>query len=61
MIKIENIKGKLILIGVDDDGLWEAGKYVRRMEQRLKERPHDCEYEAVGVEFVKILFVDFLN
>ena len=32
MIKIENIKGKLILIGADDDGLWEVGKYVRRMD-----------------------------
>ena len=28
-IEIENIKGKLILIGADDDNLWEAGKYVR--------------------------------
>ena len=38
MIKIENIKGKLILLGADDDSFWEAGKYVRRMDQRLKER-----------------------
>ncbi len=51
MIKIENIKGKLILIGADDDGLWEVGKYVRRMDQRLKERPHDCEYEAVSYQY----------
>ena len=29
MIKIENIKGKLILLGADDDSFWEAGKYVR--------------------------------
>ena len=28
-IEIENIKDKLILIGADDDSLWEAGKYVR--------------------------------
>lgn len=48
MIKIENIKGKLILLGADDDSFWEAGKYVRRMDQRLKERPHECEYEAVA-------------
>lgn len=51
MIKIENIKGKLILIGADDDGLWEAGKYVRRMDKRLRERPHECEYEAVAYEY----------
>lgn len=27
MIKIENIKGKLILIGAEDDSFWETGKY----------------------------------
>ena len=51
MIKIENINGKLILIGADDDGLWEAGKYVRRMDERLKNRPHKCEYEAVAYKY----------
>lgn len=50
MIKIENIKDKLILLGADDDGLWEAGKYIRRMDRRLQERPHECEYEAVAYE-----------
>lgn len=50
MIKVENIKGKLILIGAEDDSFWEAGKYVRRMEQRLKERFHSCDYEAVVYE-----------
>lgn len=51
MIKIENIKGKLILLGADDDSFWEAGKYVRRMEQRLKEHMHECEYEAVVYQY----------
>ena len=51
MIKIENIKGKLILLGADDDSFWEAGKYVRRMDQRIKERPHECEYEAVAYRY----------
>lgn len=32
MIKVENIKGKLILVGADDDSFWEAGKYICRME-----------------------------
>ena len=50
MIKVENIKGKLILIGADDDSFWEAGKYVRRMDKRLKERPHECDYEALTYE-----------
>lgn len=50
MIKVENIKGKLILVGADDDSFWEAGKYVRRMDKRLQERPHECEYEALAYE-----------
>lgn len=56
MIKVENIQGKLILIGAEDDSLWDTGKYIRRMEQRLKNRPHQCDYQAVvykhGTHFV---------
>lgn len=44
-IKIENIKGKLILIGAEDDALWDTAKYIRRAENRLKERQHDSEAE----------------
>lgn len=50
MIKVENIKGKLIMVGADDDSFWEAGKYVHRMDKRLKERPHECDYEALTYE-----------
>lgn len=50
MIKVENIKGKLIMVGADDDSFWEAGKYVRRTDKRLKERPHECDYEALTYE-----------
>ena len=35
MIKIENIKGRLYVVGADDDSFWEAGKYIRRMTKRL--------------------------
>ena len=56
MIKIENIKGKLILLGADDDSFWEAGKYVRRMDQRLKERPHECEYEGSPIDTAPISY-----
>ena len=56
MIKIENINGYLYLIGAYDDSLWEAGKYIRRMDQRLKSKPHTCEYYALdyqhGTHFV---------
>ena len=50
MIKVENIKGKLFLVGAEDDSLWEAGKYIRRMDKRLKERPHTCEYVPLVYE-----------
>lgn len=46
-IKIENIKGKLLMIGAEDDCLWNAEKYVKRAEKRLSEKSHDC-----GAEFV---------
>lgn len=56
MIPVENIKGKLLAIGAEDDGLWDAAKYVRRMENRLAQKDHDCEVEAVtyqhGTHFV---------
>lgn len=37
-IKIENIKGKLVLIGAEDDALWDTAKYIRRAEKRLSEK-----------------------
>lgn len=56
MIKIENIKGKLILIGADDDGLWEVGKYVRRMDQRLKERRTIVSMKRFHISMARILY-----
>ena len=35
-IKVENIRGKIIFIGAEDDVLWDTCKYIRRMEERLK-------------------------
>lgn len=49
-IKVENIKGKLLLIGAEDDVLWDTAKYIRRIEQRLKNHSHDCRVEAVVYE-----------
>lgn len=50
MIKVENIKGSLFLVGADDDSFWETGKYIRRMDQRLKTHPHSCEYTTLVYE-----------
>lgn len=51
-IKIEKIHGKLLLIGAEDDVLWNTAKYIRRRE----EREHICKLEAVvykyGTHFV---------
>ena len=56
MIKVENIKGKLLLVGADDDTLWDTGKYIRRMDERLKSKPHECSYEVMlykyGTHFI---------
>ena len=49
-IKVETIKGKIIFVGAEDDVLWDTCKYIRRMEQRLEEIPHECEYEALLYE-----------
>lgn len=51
MIKVENIKGKLFLAAAEDDSLWNAAKYVRRMDERLKSKPHECEYRALVYQF----------
>ena len=50
MIKIEKIHGTLLLIGAEDDVLWYTAKYIRRMELRMKERPHTCRLESVIYE-----------
>lgn len=49
-IKVESIRGKLFLVGAEDDALWDTAKYIRRMEKRLAEKPHSCEVEAVVYE-----------
>lgn len=51
MIKVEKIKGKLFLVAAEDDGLWNTAKYVRRMDERLKNRPHECEYQALVYQY----------
>lgn len=46
-IKVENIKGKIVFIGAEDDVLWNTCKYIRRMTKRLAVLPHECEYKAL--------------
>ena len=49
-IKVERIKGKLLLIGAEDDVLWDTARYIRRMEERLSRLPHECEVESMIYE-----------
>lgn len=55
-IKVENIKGKVIAIGAEDDALWNTTKYIRRLEKRLEKHEHDCSFESFiylhGTHFV---------
>jgi len=55
-IRVENIKGKIIFVGAEDDVLWDTCKYTRRMLARLNAMPHDCTAEALlyehGTHFV---------
>lgn len=50
MIPVENIHGRLMLIGCEDDSLWPTAHYIRRMDERLKERAHQCRYETLVYE-----------
>ena len=55
-IRVENIKGQIVFVGAEDDVLWDTCKYIRRMENRLAEKPHDCTYLSLiyehGTHFV---------
>ena len=55
-IRVENIKGQIVFVGAEDDVLWDTCKYIRRMEDRLAEKPHDCTYLSLiyehGTHFV---------
>ncbi|MCQ2469097.1 MAG: acyl-CoA thioester hydrolase [Ruminococcus sp.] len=50
MIEIEKIRGRLVLVGADDDVLWDTVRYIQRMEQRLKKLEHYCSYAAYTYE-----------
>ncbi len=45
-IRVENIRGKLVFIGAEDDVLWDTCRYIRRMQARLDSLPHACTHES---------------
>lgn len=55
-IKAENINGKILIFGAEDDTLWDTVKYCKRMEKRLKEHnfkyPVECYTYKFGTHFI---------
>ena len=55
-IKVENIRGRILFVGAEDDVLWDTCKYIRRMDERLQAASHESEYEMAlyphGTHFV---------
>lgn len=45
-IKVEDICGRIVFVGAEDDALWDTCKYIRRMAERLDRLPHDSTYEC---------------
>ena len=46
-IKVERIRGTLMLIGAEDDCLWDTCKYIRRMEKVLQEKENNCDVHVL--------------
>ena len=55
-IKVERIHGKIVFVGAEDDVLWDTCRYIRRMDERLKQMPHCCTWKLLlyehGTHFV---------
>lgn len=45
-IKVEKIHGHIYFAAAEDDVMWPACKYIRRMEARLNALPHECTWES---------------
>jgi len=45
-IPAEKIHGKLLVIGAEDDCVWDTARYIRRLEKRLAGKPHNCDVEV---------------
>ena len=37
-IRVEDIRGRLVLLGAEDDAMWDTARYIRRMQARLADR-----------------------
>lgn len=41
----------MLLLGCGDGCLWPTARYIRRMDERIGARPHDCRYDAIVYEY----------
>lgn len=55
-IKVENIRGKLFLVGAEDDALWDTAKYIRRMENALRRNRTPAKSRRSYMRTARILF-----
>lgn len=55
-IKVENIRGKLFLVGAEDDALWDTAKYIRRMENALRRNRTPAKSRRSYMSTARILF-----
>lgn len=46
-IKVENIKGTLILAGAEDDCLWDTCGYIKRMKDRIGNLGGECDLKIL--------------
>lgn len=50
-IKVEKIKGTLVLVGAQDDSLWDTCRYIDRMTERLNAAPHQCRVAKLTYQY----------
>lgn len=50
-IKVERIRGHVVLIGAEDDTLWDTCSYIGRMADRLESHAHECTYETLTYQY----------
>ena len=50
-IKVERINGDLVLVGAQDDSLWDTCRYIDRMTERLNAMPHKCRFAKLTYKY----------
>ena len=51
LIKVENIRGMIAFVGAEDDALWDTCRYIRRMAERHRHKPHSCKCAIMTYEY----------